>query len=32
VDTAVIADLAARGDARRSTSQIGDAIVAALSE
>src|SRR5690554_6776243 len=30
VDAAVVSDLAARGDAQRSTTEIGDAIVAAL--
>ncbi|HEU4807773.1 MAG TPA: 3-isopropylmalate dehydrogenase [Homoserinimonas sp.] len=32
VDAAVVADLAGRGDARRSTTQIGDAIVASLTQ
>ena len=31
VEAAVAADLLARGDAKRSTSQIGDALVKALS-
>jgi 3-isopropylmalate dehydrogenase len=32
VDAAVEADLAARGDRKRSTTEVGDAIIAALSE